>query len=231
MKLNKLLIVALVLGTLSVNAGANLFAKKLKERNFLKINSASLFSSKEGEEKTMTSSGLFLNLGVFIPSNKYLNPYYTSGDEKYGLGFDFEIGNSFRLIKLGPVGLNLRATWLSLGYTSLTIDAIDYTVNALTGSLIRLGPSITMPLAEKAAIDVFYQIGAGYTMELYEDDENSSYLGATHEIGLGFRFKIFNLGVGYRFGKLKNIDNSFTDVTSDDKFATNNIKVCIGIKL
>src|SRR5688572_24392188 len=66
------------------------------ERSFLKVKK-SVFSAsgKDYDQEEMTSSGLFINLGVFMPNSNYLNPagLYT---DIWGIGYNLELGSFFR---------------------------------------------------------------------------------------------------------------------------------------
>lgn len=221
------------------NDAGNEFFKKKPQLSFekkstkkhLKLNRA-IFSgsSREWDESEMTSSGLFLNIGLMLPSSKYLNPYGITPNFK--LGYDFELGNFFRFAKISQLGIGLRATWLSLDYSSFKDEE---TYHSAYGSILRVGPQVSIALSEVMAVDVFYQFGYSYSLTWFtfaDKDYNSSFLGFSHEIGAAFRFKVFSLGVGYRLGKLTNVDNSLGSdfVDKDKKYAVNGLRILLGFK-
>jgi hypothetical protein len=192
---------------------SQLFPKKQNQRDFLKIKKSSILSSaRDWDKEEMTSGGFFLNLGVYLPGRSYLippsyQPFVEPGDIRYGLGYDFEIGNFFRFAKIndGMMGIGLRATWLNFGMTSM-VDEDDYLYVAMQISPLRVGPQFSYALNDMMAIDAFYQIGYNATIEIIEDDDLYVYSGLTHEVGAAFRYKVFSAGLGYRFGSLYSPD-------------------------
>ena len=228
------------------------FRKPVSERNVLKLkNTRFSASGREWEESEVTGGGLFINFGLFFPPDNYLNPYYESGDFTYGLGFNFELGNYFRFAKIadGKFGIGLRATWLSASfcsgsdsYTQLGIDYKDI-YRATEISLIRVGPQFGMALNENMGLDVFYQFGYNLSGEFIDADMgpgqesigiSSWFQGVSHEIGAAYKFKVFSVGLGYRFGKLNNflnyIDGKEYDADTDKKYSVSSLRLTFGFK-
>jgi hypothetical protein len=207
--------------------------QKKQHKNILKLSKPSFLSGSSAGilNGDINGGGLFLNVGIFLPSSKYLNPDFTSGDKKlYKLGFDAEFGHYFKLLKVSKFSLGIRLTWLSASYTSYS-DLVA--VHAISVSPIRVGPQGVVALNDKMAVNFFYQIGANYTIQFESyggSRSQQSFLGATHEIGAGFQYRVFNLGIGYRFGTLKNIGNSDSVPKDSRGFATNNLRIYLGLK-
>lgn len=229
-------------GTLELSGtSSSLLTGSKYKRDVLKLNAKAPSSARarEWNEKEVTGGGLFLNFGLHFPSNNFLAP------ETYKLGFDFEFGNYFRFAKIndGQFGFGLRATWLSLSYTSRKDE--DAVSRAAQISALRIGPQFGMALNETMGVDVFYQIGYNFTnrfisMSMPNNAEdigyNSMYTGFSHEIGAAFHLKVFSLGLGYRFGKLKNISNIFDGedlgdaFLDDEKSSVGNFRITLGFK-
>lgn len=220
--------------------------KKLDQKNAFKFKkSAFSGSGREWEESEVTSSGLFLNLGLFFPPTSYVNYDFDSEfDPKYKLGFNFELGNYFRFAKIadGKFGVGLRATWLSLGYTKASIEKDVYRVAEI--SLVRVGPQFGIALNEKMGLDAFYQLGFNLTSQFGDVDTgneetigvSSSYMGVSNEIGAAFHYQVYSLGFGYRFGKVTNFLNVVdgetldSDFLDDKKSSVNSLRVTLGFK-
>ena len=259
MNTTKTIVAALLLSGLTINAKETLFNtdgssderlafnKKHQPRNLFKLHTRALLpsSARDWDEKEVCGGGLFLNLGLHFPSAKFLNPYYRSGDTKYSLGFDFELGNYFRFAKLADdkVGIGLRATWLSLSYTAMSDGADRY--RAAQISPLRVGPQLGVAINETMGVDLFYQIGFNLTDQFGAIDDldpatdkkvgfNTVYIGASHEVGAAFHYKVFSVGLGYRFGNLNMIsyvyDGKSYDEDTDKKYSVANFRVTLGFK-
>jgi len=183
-------------------------------------------NSSAGAGGDVQDGGLFVNVGVFLPSSSFMNPFYGFLPKLFKFGYDAEFGHYFKLLKVSKFSVGVRLTWLSAGYTSYS--DIN-TVNCLYASPIRVGAQGMYAINEKMAVNLFYQLGANYTIIL-SDGKNYSYLGLTHEIGGGFQWRIFNIGLGYRLGNLKNIHNSNGSAKDDFSWSTNNFRIYLGLK-
>lgn len=225
--------------------------KKLKMSNRFGFNTASFSGSgKDYDEATMTAKGLFLNFGIFFPPDGFCysdSKYgkYESGDPTYGLGFDFEVGSYFRFAKIqdGKFGIGMRASWLSLSYTSLTDGPDKWRVGQIRP--VHLGPQFSFALNEEMALDAYYILGFNLTNEFGAIDDpinnqdygiSSTLTGLSHEIGFAFRYQMYSLGFGYRMGKLsqmmmvvdgETIDQQFLD---EGKFSVNTWRMALGFK-
>ena len=213
------------------------FRKKQSPFKLLKVKESRMLSSsaKDWDEAEVTGSGLFINFGIHFPSKKFLNPYEFSYPivPQYKIGFDFELGNFFRFAKIaeGKFGIGMRVTWLSLSYTAAKIDKDIYRVVQI--SPLRLGPQFSMAINETMGLDVFYGIGFNFTQSFgtIDDPTNSvdvgygrTYLGASHEVGAAFHYKVFSLGLGYRFGRLANVLN----VYDGEEYDNDNVRSSVG---
>lgn len=229
------------------------FRKPFAQKNYLSPNSSKsyLSSGKEWDESEVTGGGLFLNFGLYFPPDNYLNPYYDAGDFTFGVGINFELGNYFRFAKIaeGKFGIGLRATWLSLSYCagrdSYTSAGLDYTdiYRATEISILRVGPQFGMALNENMGIDAFYQLGfnmsgvfVAYDNPIIDEYLGASdwYMGVSHEIGAAFKYKVFSVGLGYRFGKLNDFlhvfDGETIDYDDDKKFSVSSLRLTFGFK-
>jgi hypothetical protein len=220
-----------------------LFERNAAGRGFLKTKSSFSGSGKDWDHSEVSGSGLFIHLGIFFPPSSYMNPYGL--ENSYGTGYDFEVGNYFRFIKIkdGLMGLGLRATWLSVSYASYTEGEDVWRVAQI--SPLRLGPQFSFALTETMGFDVFYQIGFNLSEQFGAiDDPNNAedigfsitHTGITHEVGAAFHYKVFCLGFGYRMGMVKNIgividgeklDDEWLD---DEKSSTSNFHVTFGLR-
>ncbi|WP_317900198.1 hypothetical protein [Aurantibacillus circumpalustris] len=256
----KMIIAGLLLTGLSMSAGEPFSLKKegkdessqafkldfRKKQSAFKLNvkQSNILSSsaKDWDESEVTGSGLFLNFGLHFPSASFLNPYYATNPIRFGLGLDFEFGSFFRFGKIAEhkFGVGLRATWLSFSYTSAK-DGNDI-YRALQISPVRLGPQFSMAITESMGFDVYYQIGVNFT-EMFGsiDDPNETenigysktYLGASHEIGAAYHFRVYSVGFGYRFGSLSNILTYYDGETEDNdivKSSISNFRITLGFK-
>jgi hypothetical protein len=221
------------------------FKKKANERT-IGLGKSSSGSGKEWNEATVTGKNFFLNLGVFFPSKKYLNPYYTSGDPVYKVGFDFEIGSYWRFAKIeeGKMGIGLRVNWLTLSFSQMKYEKDIY--RALQISPIRLGPQFSMAIDEYMGFDVFYQWGMNLTEEFGSIDspgnkkkvgESTTFLGSSHEFGGIYHYKSYGIGLSYRMGGVRMISYTYdgkstaTDLLPDDTFMLNNFRIIINFRM
>lgn len=198
-----------------------------KERKILNVR-PSAFTSME-EDREPHGPGVFAHLGIFIPSQPYMDPYYIPEWGLFNVGFTAEVGNYFRFFHTDRFGVGLRVTWIQLGYTTHA-DPEFLDGNAF-GSPIRLGPQFSYAINEVMGLDVYYNIGPHYSINWFEG-ENNSFVGGSHEVGLGYRFSLFTAGFAYKFGRLVNIDNSDPIMPLDTElYSTNMIRVFLGIAL
>ena len=192
-------------------------------------------------DKDMNEGGFFLNIGLMVPSkNCYVPAGFTNNSkEKFNIGPSLELGNMFVITKLMSHAIGLRATWLTANYSKWSDSNVDAAY--LGGSVVRLGPYFTFAIGDEVAVDYFYQVGAGYAIDLEQDtvasgNDNAGYLGLTHNTGLCFRYKLFSLGFDINFGKLKYADKDEYDGLSDDmindfyKIRSSHFRIFAGFK-
>ncbi|MBL7932608.1 MAG: hypothetical protein JNL60_11940 [Bacteroidia bacterium] len=265
MNLKHTIIAGLLLTGMSLFAGGSKFVLEGNKSDFFKTKpglnfhqkadskqpqsfAKSSFSGKEWDEAEVSGGGLFLNFGIHLPSRYFLNPYYSTGDPKYKLGFDFEFGNYFRFAKIqdGKMGVGLRVTWLSLSYAKM-VDVNDiYRVVQI--SALRVGPQFGYAITEDMGADVYYQWGYNFTDQfgdIYSPGqaknvgENTVFTGGSHEVGAAFHFRVFSIGFGYRFGNLtlrsyvydgKEADSFAYTFLQDRKYSVNNFRITLGFK-
>lgn len=181
-------------------------------------------SKKKGND--ICKSGFFLNLGVFLPSKNYLMPtdFDNTSDEKFSLGYNFELGNQFRLVDMDDKALSLKATWLSASYTNYKYQG-KVLINVIHASLVKFGPCFTIATSEDLAVDVFYQVAPTLIWDL---DSDMRYFGFTNSIGADFRFKIFTIGFDYNLGNIADLD-SFNE-SNKYKARTSHLRIFAGFK-
>jgi hypothetical protein len=242
--MRKLSIVTLVLMGFGLVAGepvdtgseSLIFKGARAERKILKVKDR-VFSGKSymrEEDREPHGPGLFANFALHLPANDYMDPYYGGlfhDGTHYKPGVAFEIGNYFRFFHTDRLGVGLRATWIQLGYNAHQ-DTAYFEGNAF-GSPIRLGPQASYLIGENMGIDAFYQLGAQYNIAWY-GGENLSYLGLTHEVGIGLRYMFFTAGAAYKFGAIPNIDSSDETVLwldEDTNYPVTGIRIFLGIQL
>jgi len=230
-----------------LKSSSNLFGRKQSPRSILSIKKSSApASARDWDMAEVTKGGFFINFGVSIQSSYYLNPGHYTGIPGYKLGYDFEFGSIFRLAKIndGQMGISLRCTWLSFNYSKFNWDKDVY--RAIQIMPIHIGPQFSYALNDMMGVDAFYTIGYNFTDEFASIDdplqkkdvgENLTYSGISHEIGAAFRFKVFSLGLGYRFGKLRwntwvYDGHDYSDLidSSDPKASINNFRITLGFR-
>ena len=198
-------------------------------------------STKLTADKAMNEGGFFLNIGLFVPSKQcYLQLGLTNtSSEKYGVGPDLEVGNMFRIKDFNDHALGIRATWLDASYSSYSKNNIDRSF--LQGSVLRVGPYFTYSISDEMAIDGFYQIGATYVLDTKADTavsgrSNSGYLGATHNMGVCYRYKVFSFGFDVGLGSVKYFDKEEYKGLTDDmihdfyRIRTSHFRIFAGFK-
>ncbi len=172
-------------------------------------------------DKAMNEGGFFLNIGLLIPSKQCYIPlgFTNNSSDKFGLGPLLEVGNMFRIKDFNDHALGLRATWLSASYSSYSNSNVD--MSYLQGSVLRIGPYFTYSISDEMAIDCYYQIGATYVLDSKNDTaasgrSNSGFVGATHNMGVSFRYKVFSVGFDMSLGSVKYYDKEEYKGLSDD---------------
>jgi hypothetical protein len=175
---------------------------------------------KANSSKEITDGGFFFHIGGIMPSKGYmlpkaftsedLNDIYDNGNvPRYGTGVDFELGNMFKIAKLGDKAIGLRATWFGANLATRRFN--DTTaIRTISATVARVGPYFSMELNKKMALDLFYQIGLRTAFSLDHEWSNwdSELTGFTHEAGVGYRFDKLSLVLGYNFGHLTNYNAS-----------------------
>jgi hypothetical protein len=195
----------------------------------------------QGSDKDIDDGGFFLNIGLRIPTKNCYIPlgFSNSSSGHFSPGPNLELGNMFKIAPLGKLSIGVRATWLSASYNSWSNSDAD--MSYIQGSVVRIGPYFTIALNEKMAMDIFYQIGASYALDLQTDTAasgrtNAGYLGATSNFGLCFRYKVFVIGVDMNIGNIKYVDKDEYDGLSagmiDDfyKIRTSAFRIFAGFK-
>lgn len=225
-----LLVAAFCLLQISAKAEKRIFKKSSKP-----LSIANFYANSSDQ---MTKGGFYFHAGGFFPSKNYMWPVaFGTNDtgEKFKTGFDFELGNMFRIAGKDPIGFGLRATWFSAGLTKIMFSD-TFGIRALKGSIIRLGPYFTYKIGDMA-VDVFYQAGATYALTLdhkWNSDGSSGAIGVTHELGTGLRFNVLSFGAGYHFGKIKDTE-AFGEPAIDDldwyMIRTGSMRLFVGIKI
>jgi hypothetical protein len=195
----------------------------------------------QGSDKDIDDGGFFLNIGLRVPTkNCYISLGFTNHSSgKFSPGPNLELGNMFKIAPIGKLSIGVRATWLSACYNSWSNSDAD--MSYIQGSVIRIGPYFTVAMSEKMAMDIFYQIGATYAIDLQTDTAasgrtNAGFIGATSNFGLCFRYKIFSLGVDMNLGNIKYADKEeykgLDDGLVDDfyKIRTSAFRIFVGFK-
>lgn len=222
------------------------FRKNVEQKSpFALINKTS-FSGKEWDEAEVSGGGLFINFGIHFLSSSFLNPEFKSAtDPRFKLGFDFEFGNFFRFAKVNDdkVGIGMRATWLSVSYAKAIKDKDVFRVAQIR--LVHLGPQVAIAIDDKMGVDLFYQFGFNLTDNfgsIYSPGNNKTvgaswtFVGLSQEIGAAFHYKVFSLGMGYRFGSLNNTvyvydgERRPSEYLYDKKCSVNNFRITLGFK-
>lgn len=167
------------------------------------------------------SNGFYLNLGV-----SFLNSEITSFNDisikqtslpSYGVAPTLELGNQFYFYNTDNIGIGLKASWLQLGYSSIskTNNVFADKGYALNAELIKITPQFTYAFNDKFALDASFGVApevffSNYTesnkttVRVGKNDNVSSYgIGASFSPGLRVRYGKFALGFDYTFGTLK----------------------------
>jgi hypothetical protein len=198
-------------------------------------------STQLSSDKAMNEGGFFLNIGLVVPSKQCYVPLIATNNssDKFGVGPVLEVGNMFRIKDFNDHALGLRATWLSASYSSFSNSNVD--MSYLQGSVLRIGPYFTYSISDEMAIDCYYQIGATYVLDSKTDTaasgrSNAGYLGATHNMGVSFRYKVFSVGFDMSLGSVKYFDKEEYKGLSDDmindfyKIRTTQFRFIVGFK-
>ena len=182
--------------------------------------------------KKMCDGGLYLHIGAAIPGKQSYIPLgiENNSDEKFGLGPHFEFGNMILINEFNDNSIGLRATWLSVMYTKWSNSDVD--ASYLHASPVRLGPYVTIELADEIGLDLFYQIGASYAYDFNIDTSATGrdylgYWGFTHNTGAGVRYQMYSFGIDYNFGNIKYTDKvEYKDLS--DEFVNDFFKINTG---
>ncbi len=214
-----------------------------------KTSRSNLFAPiKTNGSKDITEGGFFFHIGGFLPGKGYMIPkgftredindiYDNPNISRYKLGVDFELGNMFRLADLDGMAIGLRTTWFGANLATRRYnDTIATRTISATG--LRVGPYFSFELADKMALDVFYQIGPRYAFSLTDDwsNWNMDVMGFTQEIGVGFRLDMLSFILGYNFGSLTDYSSSAEmrkdpDLKDFTKMRAGGLRFAVGIKI
>lgn len=225
MKKTILLIIVCALGCYALKAGNNELLEGPKDKKSITLSA--------GSDKEITESGFFVNIGGVLPSANYFVPVEFGsglGGASFGFGPCLELGHMFRIVDLDNMAIGARATWFSAFYTTYPVnDTIS--INAIQGSIIKLGPYFTLGLSDNAAFDFYYQIAPTHVSTIVQD-EGEAHFGVSQSLGFGFRFNILNVGMDYNFGTVKSPDAPKDSDTKDFyRMRTHHLRLFIGLKL
>jgi hypothetical protein len=206
------------------------------EHSIIKVKSKLLSGSSymREEDRESHGPGFFANLSMVMPSEGYMDPYYTfiyHNKSAFKTGVAIEAGNYFRFFHTDKLGVGLRAVWLQAGYNAHE-DTSYWDGNAF-GSILRVGPQASYLIGEHVGIDAFYTIGAQYNITWF-DGENISMAGLSHEAGAAVRFMIFTGGFAVKFGNLPNVDTSdpkTMPIEEKYNFSVSSMRIFLGIQL
>ena len=150
------------------------------------------------------------------------------------INFGFEVGNKFTISRFSnnKISFGIVADWFGASYASKKsyfplIGNLSF--GHLSVSMLEVGPTFTYALNDKMGIDLYYQLQPMAHIlivgveDSYEDGDPA--IGFSHAVGVGFRYKVFALGVEPNFGKLNN-DDAF----SKYKVETAQLKINLGLK-
>lgn len=176
-----------------------------------------------------------------------------------GVSFGLTLDNRWYVWHNDKMGAAIQARWFDANYLSgeLNYDlgpfdmfdlggpSIDY--KQIDGGVLGVGPMFTWYLNNDMAIDAYYNImpTVAYAQVTTEEDvvnawgmptgeteeTESNYWGAgiSHHIGAAFRYKVFQAGLEFRFGKIKDMEEFDLDTESMD-CSLNRFKINLGFK-
>lgn len=226
-----ILSIAFILSISVIFAGNDPIKRQSNEKQ-LKV------AAEASSDKAMNDGGFFLNVGLFMPSAKCYIPLAFNGTA-FGTsqpGINLELGNMFKIVKLDDNAIGIKASWLDASYSGRKNG--NTKAAYLQGSVVRVGPYFTYSISDEMAVDGFYQIGATYVLDLNTDTAlsgrtNSGYLGATHNLGACFRYKVFSAGFDFGFGNVKYLDKeeyNFLDIKDFYTIRTSHFRLFVGFK-
>lgn len=182
---------------------------------------------------TMCDPGPFLKLGLLIPGKNFAThpDHDNTSDERYGVGPSFEVGNYFKIVDLSNMAIGLKASWISVNYTTYSYKVLGVTKTSkyLFGSVLQAGPYFTYAIDGKMAADVYYQLAPKYANDLGWDDSNG-FFGLGHTLGACFRYDKYIAGIDYGFGTLNYWESDDNDIFKDFKIRTSALRIFIGLK-
>lgn len=167
------------------------------------------------------SNGFYLNLGA-----SFLNTEITSYNNvsvkqttfpSYGVAPTLELGNQWYFFNTDNIGVGLRATWLQLGYSSIseTNNIFADKGYAASAQIVKVAPQFTFAFNDKIGVDASFGIApelflTNYTesnkttVRVGKNDNVASFVyGASFSPGLRIRYSKLALGFEYTFGTLK----------------------------
>lgn len=207
------------------------------ETSFYAKSNSMVLKGYSKKKTTMLKSGFFAHLLVAMPSSNFLMPIGGAGlfTDGWKPGFGFDVGNMFMIKEFDPCAVGVRATWFSVTMSNFNFDG-EVLLRSITASPVRIGPYFQFQINKEMAADVFYQLGATEILLLDADFKDIGFdgaLGATHELGANFYYKIFTVGIGYGFGNVLDMGASWTSKKErlDYVYRTSTLHVFLGIKL
>ncbi len=146
-----------------------------------------------------------------------------------GIGYGLELDNRWYVWHNDKMGAAINARWLDFEYTPGTTSykGLEEDVNSVEAGILGVGPMFTYYLGNNMAVDAYYNIVPSVSAAI-GDDVTYLGFGLAHHAGAAFRYKVFQAGCEYRFGKFEVADVDDDDFTMDAPL--NNLRIFLGFK-
>ena len=195
--------------------------------------------------------GFYFLLGTNSATSKYGTPTNMSvsnGDNPFGTGFRFELGNYFPLVDLTQeLSFMARVSWFGADINYFRQDVANTDNQTMnfnsTMTLLNFGPQFSYSPADNFAIDGYLVGGlnavAGYTGYVNSIDNGVAdisnfghwgWKGWRVSPGVSVRYSVFMLGFEYNWSRTEgNYDDPDGDFTMSNRF--NSYRFYLGLKL
>lgn len=193
--------------------------------------------SRNGNDGRAIKKGFSLLLEIGFPSDKY--GFDVDGDafSEKGKIIGLQIGNRWYFKNEGISAFGIMANWLDVSWNKKSENDFDF--GTLNVSFLELGPVYTYALSSDAALDFYYNLQPTVLSSAYVNSDGdglgSAGFGMTHAIGGALRYKVFNFGLEYVFGKVNGAyvavgDFPDTGNLGEATMSAKNVRFLIGFK-
>ncbi len=190
------------------------------------------------KDRTLTK-GFSMKLGLSILPQEYGLDYATPG-VKAGTQVSFQIGNQWYFKTNEKTAFGIMVNWFDVAFSAGRSEILGERIakGGFEASLIELGPLLTVKLADKLALDGYYNLRPTLSSSAILNDSANGFtaagFGFLHAVGAGIRYNVLYAGLELNLGNIKDASlfdtNQPTTELRKIDLKANHVRLLVGMK-